>query len=650
MDSEIKRIKELIKILNEASKAYYMEDREIISNYEYDLWYDELESLEKRTHFVLSESPTRKVGYEVVSELPKERHSSVMLSLDKTKDLSNLVSWLKDQKALLSWKLDGLTIVLTYEEGHLVKAITRGNGEIGEVVTNNAKVFKNIPLDIPYRETLIIRGEAVIKYSDFNKINESLVGEEQYKNPRNLCSGSVRQLNNAITAKRNVHFFAFQMIQTEEMDFDDSKSQQLEWITKLGFETVEYELVDQYNLETIIEKFSAKIAHNDFGSDGLVLTFDSLSYSESLGATSKFPRHSIAYKWQDEVKETRLIDIEWSASRTGLINPIAIFEPVELEGTTVARASVHNLSIMEELALGIGDVIEVYKANMIIPQIADNQTRSKTVVIPVSCPSCGEATHISQVNQVKSLYCVNEECPAKRIKRFAHFVSRDAMNIEGLSEATLEKFVSMGFVRTLGDLYRLENHQEAIIQRSGFGIKSYNNLIMALDKSKVVYLSNFIFSLAIPNVGLNNAKLLSKNVDNDLERIFNLKVEDLLLIEGFGEVIATSIVDFFKEDTNKSMVKDLLNYVKFIEVAKNNHPLILEGKVFVITGSLEKFENRNVLKDKIEQLGGKVTGSVTNKTHYLINNDVYSTSSKNKAAQVLGIQIIDEEGFLNLIS
>lgn len=650
MQKEIMRIKELVKVLNEASKAYYMEDREIMSNYEYDQLYDELENLEKQTNFVLSDSSTRKVGYDVVSELTKERHNFIMLSLDKTKDLSSLLSWVKDQEAILSWKLDGLTIVLTYEWGKLVKAVTRGNGEIGEVVTNNAQVFKNVPLTIAYKEPLTIRGEAVIKYSDFNKINENLTEEEKYKNPRNLCSGSVRQLNNTITAKRNVHFFAFQMIGTHEMDFSDSKSQQLEWLKKLGFDVVEYKLVNRHNLEETVQEFFEQISGNDFGSDGLVLTYDSVNYSESLGATSKFPRHSIAYKWQDEIKETKLLEIEWSASRTGLINPIAIFEPVELEGTTVSRASVHNLSIMEELALGIGDVIEVYKANMIIPQIADNQTRSGTILIPQTCLACGEPTQIKKEHHVKSLFCDNAQCPAKKIKRFAHFVSRDAMNIDGLSESTLEKFVSMGFVKTLGDLYRIDHHQQLIIQMEGFGKKSYDNLVAALEKSKTVHLSNFVFALAISNVGLSNAKLLCKYMDYDFSKIRVLTVDELLQIEGFGGVIASSIERFFGDKENKDMIDDLLHYVSFIKEEVQNNALLLEGKVFVITGSLEKFENRNALKSKIEQLGGKVTGSVTGKTHYLINNDVHSTSSKNKTAQELGVNILDEGGFLDLIS
>ncbi|MBC7959884.1 MAG: NAD-dependent DNA ligase LigA [Vallitaleaceae bacterium] len=647
---EMKRIKQLVNKLNEASKAYYMEEREIMSNLEYDGLYDELEALEKKTQMVLSDSPTIRVGYEVVSVLPKERHRTPMLSLDKTKELTALTSWLKDQKALLSWKLDGLTISLTYEEGSLVKAITRGNGEIGEVITNNARVFKNVPLTIPYQETLLIRGEAVIKYSDFLKINENINDDEPYKNPRNLCSGSVRQLNNAVTAQRNVHFFAFQLVQAEGIDFQDSKSKQLDWLSTQGFECVDYKLVDRHSLEEAVHKFAAGISGNDCGSDGLVLTYDSISYCETLGATSKFPKHSIAYKWEDEIKETKLLYIEWSASRTGLINPIAVFEPVELEGTTVSRASLHNISIMEDLELGLGDSIEVYKANMIIPQIADNKSRTHTVEIPKECPVCGGAAVVKQVKDVRSLYCSNEECAAKKLKRYAHFVSRDAMNIEGLSEATLEKFVAMGLIKTVADLYRLQEHEKTIVEMEGFGKKSFENLIDALEKSKTVRLSNFIFALAIPNVGLSNAKLLSKHFKNDLNLIMKVTVEELLQVEGFGGIIAASIVDFFDNASNQEVLRDLLTHITFVVEEAMDENRILGGKVFVITGSLEKYESRNALKEKIERLGGKVTGSVTSKTNYLINNDVTSTSSKNKTAQSLGVEIIDEEGFESLLN
>lgn len=653
MKKEIARIKELVKKLNLASKAYYIDNKEIISNYEYDRLYDELETLEKSTGFVISGSPTRRVGYEVLSNLPKERHESVMLSLDKTKDVAILKSWLKDKEGILSWKLDGLTIVLTYNDGKLTKAVTRGNGYIGEVITNNAKVFKNIPMMISYKNTLILRGEAVIKYSDFNIINEKLSEDGQYKNPRNLCSGSVRQLNNEITAKRNVHFFAFQLVQAgEDKDdniYGDSKIKQLEWLEQLGFETVEHKVVTKENIEQQIEEFSSKIKTNDFPSDGLVLTYDSIKYSESLGSTLKFPRHSIAFKWKDEIAETILLDIEWSASRTGLINPIAIFEPVELEGTTVSRASVHNLSILEDLELGINDTIEVYKANMIIPQIADNLTRSNKIKIPDLCPICNEKTEIRQINQVKTLYCNNDECPAKKIKSYTHFTSRDAMNIEGLSEATLEKFVLEGFIKSYSDIYKLNIYKDKIIKMEGFGEKSYQNLINSIEKSKEVNLANFIYALGITNIGLSNAKLLCKKFRSNIYKILDAKLDELLTIEGFGEVTAEAIINYFQNEKNKEEIMKLLEYISF-----NTHETIsdvqtLKGKTFVITGSLEKFENRNSLKEKIEALGGKVTGSVTKKTDYLINNDINSNSSKNKAALELKIPIINEDEFEKLL-
>lgn len=514
----MERMKELIRILNNASRAYYQEDREIMSNQEYDALYDELESLEKDTGIILADSPTQKVGYILLSTLPKVRHSSKMLSLDKTKEVSKLKGFLGNQKGILSWKLDGLTIVLTYKEGHLFQAVTRGNGEVGEDITNNAKVFKNIPLYIPFRNELILRGEAVIQYSDFEKINEKLPPEEQYKNPRNLCSGSVRQLNNEVTASRNVHFFAFSLVKAEGKDFEDSKENQLNWMQTIGFDVVGYKLVDKDNIEEKVYEFEKNISLNNFASDGLVLTYDNLSYSESLGSTAKFPRDSIAFKWEDEMKETKLLYIQWNTSRTGLINPVAVFEGIELEGTTVNRASVHNLSILEELKLGIGDIIKVYKANMIIPQVAENLTQSNSIEIPKECPVCKGETEIRKLREGKALYCSNPNCRAQRIKALTHFVSRDAMNIEGLSEATIEKFVGKGFIEDFIDIYNLQLREEEIKSMEGFGEKSYRNLINSIEQSKKVELANFIYALGLNHVGLSNAKLLCKNYKNDLEK------------------------------------------------------------------------------------------------------------------------------------
>ena len=469
--AEQSRMKELTEILNRASEAYYNKDTEIMSNFEYDKLYDELSELEKRTGIVLAGSPTVHVGYSAADELPKERHESPMLSLDKTKDRNALAQWLGDKEGLLSWKLDGLTVVLTYENGTLVKAVTRGNGEIGEVITDNTRVFKNLPLHIPCREPLTLRGEAVIRYSDFEKINGELEAEAaasgnlsdvRYKNPRNLCSGSVRQLNNRITAKRRVRFYAFSLVNAGNLDFDNSRQKQMEFLRAQGFETVESVRVKAENVAEKVDEFEKRIADNDLPSDGLVLTFDDIAYGESLGTTAKFPRNSIAFKWADEIQETALTDVEWSASRTGLINPVAVFEPVELEGTTVKRASVHNVSIVKELKLGIGDRITVYKANMIIPQIAENLTGSGTLVIPSECPVCGQQTRIRRDNDTEVLICTNPDCAAKKIKAFSLFVSRSAMNIDGLSEMTLEKLIAAGLIHNFADIYHLDAHRDVI--------------------------------------------------------------------------------------------------------------------------------------------------------------------------------------------
>lgn len=649
MNSKIDRIKELVNILNEASRAYYSESREIMTNYEYDALYDELTKLEEETGIVLANSPTNRVGYEVLSELPKETHASPMLSLSKTKSREELADWLKDKEGLLSWKMDGLTIVLTYNEGKLVKAVTRGNGEVGEVITNNARVFTNVPLNIPYKGELILRGEAVISYSDFEKINREIEDDDaKYKNPRNLCSGSVRQLNNEITAKRNVRFYAFTLV-SADYDFENSREKQMLFLKDNGFQIVEYKRVNKDNVVEMVEWFEKKIESNDVPSDGLVLTYDDIAYGDSLGRTAKAPRNAIAFKWADEIAETTLNDIEWSASRTGLINPVAIFEPVELEGTTVSRASVHNVSIVKSLKLGIGDKITVYKANMIIPQIAENLTKSDTVVIPDKCPVCGEKTQIRDVNDVKSLYCLNKECPAKHIKSFAHFVSRDAMNIDGLSEATLEKFIDNGFIKEFADIYRIDRYGEQILTMDGFGMRSYENLLAAINNSRKTYLFKFIYSLGIENIGLSNSKMICREYDDDLTKIMNAEVGELVTIDGVGEVIAKTFSDYFKDDNNIRKINELLKEIVFEKDEKNDSSDILKDKIFVITGSLNGYANRNEMKDLIEKLGGKVTGSVTGKTSYLINNDVTSSSSKNKKAKELGVPIISEDDFNKLI-
>ena len=651
MEEKKKRISELTELLNRAAYAYEQEDREIMSNLEYDRLYDELKILEEKTGIVMANSPTARAGYEVLSELPKVRHDSPMLSLDKTKEPEALSEWLKDKEGVLSWKLDGLTIVLTYRDGKLFQAATRGNGEVGEIITNNARVFKNIPLSIPFAGDLILRGEAVIKYSDFEKINAGIEDvEARYKNPRNLCSGSVRQLNNEITAKRNVHFFAFTLVSAQEgeagVDFL-TRMEQMEWLRGQGFETVEECLVTSETVKDAVVTFAGKVESNDFPSDGLVLTYNDIAYGISLGRTSKFPRHSIAFKWRDELRETKLLEIEWSPSRTGLINPVAIFEPVELEGTSVSRASLHNISIMEGLALGVGDTVTVYKANMIIPQIAENLTRSGNIVIPETCPVCGQKTHIREENETKTLYCINEECPAKKIKQFTHFVSRDAMNIEGLSEATLEKFIDERIPTEPADLFHLDRFREKITQMEGFGEKSFKKLTASVEKAREVSVAKFVYSLGILNIGLANAKLICKQFDNDIEAVRRATREELVEIEGIGEVIADSMAAFFEKPENGRIVDDLLKEVHF--TAEEGVGEKFAGKVFVITGSVLHFSNRNELKEVIEREGGKVTGSVTAKTSYLINNDSLSNSSKNKKAKELGVPILTEEEFLKML-
>lgn len=643
------RIKELVEILNKAAKSYYVDAVEIMPNIEYDKLYDELVKLEKETNVVLSNSPTQNVGYETASELPKKAHESPMLSLDKTKSVTELEDWLGDNEALLSWKMDGLTIVLTYRGGELVEAVTRGNGIIGEVITNNAKNFQNVPLKIEYKGELILRGEAVIKYSDFKRINESISdADAKYKNPRNLCSGSVRQLNPAVTRERKVYFNVFNVVKADNIDFENSKAKQFEWAKNEGFDVVEYKFTNRESLANDIADFESRIADNDIPSDGLVLLLDDIALGERLGSTAKFPRNAMAFKWSDERQTTKLKYIEWSPSRTGLINPVAVFEPVELEGTTVSRASLHNVSIFEELMLGVGDEISVYKANMIIPQVYENLTKSNTEKVPKICPACGKDTTIKKDNESKVLLCTNPDCQVKHIKQYALMASRDALNIDGLSESTLEKFLSKGFIKSDSDLFHLDKFKDEIINMDGFGKRSYEKLISALDEAKNTTVSRFLYSLGISGIGSANAKMIAKYFDNDIDRIISASKDDLLEIEGIGEVLANSIADFFRSEKNIENVESLRKILKF-EKEESVGGDKLSGKVCVITGSLQHFSNRNELKELIEKNGGKVSGSVSSKTNYLINNDTASNSSKNKKAKELGVEIISEEDFLKLL-
>ena len=648
-ETSIKRMKELGKKLREASRAYYQEDREIMPNVEYDALYDELSALEEETGIVLADSPTVNVGYEAVDQLPKEEHERPMLSLDKTKDREALREFVGEHPTLLSWKLDGLTIVLTYENGELVKAVTRGNGIVGEVITNNARVFKNIPLKISFRGRLVLRGEAIITYSDFEKINETIGdADAKYKNPRNLCSGSVRQLNNEITAKRNVRFYAFSLVSAEGVDFQNSREVQFQWLNAQGFDVVEYRKVTADTLDEAMDYFAEAVTKNDFPSDGLVALYDNIAYGDSLGRTAKFPRNAFAFKWADEMRDTKLLEIEWSPSRTGLINPVAVFEPVELEGTTVSRASVHNISIMKELKLGIGDTIRVYKANMIIPQIAENLTGSGNAPVPHICPACGQETVVKKENDVECLFCVNPGCPAKKIKSFGLFTSRDAMNIDGLSEATLEKFIARGFIHDFGDIFEISRYRDEIVEMEGFGQKSYDNLIESLERAKETTLPRVIYSLGIANIGLANAKVICRYFNNDLEKIRHASLEEISEIDTIGPVIAGNLVSYFQDEENNRRLDHLMSFLH-IQDEGSKQEQIFAGMNFVITGSLVHFGNRSEAKELIESLGGKVTGSVTKKTNYLINNDIQSSSSKNKKARELGIPILSEEDFLNLV-
>ena len=644
--SDIERMKELVRILKEAAYQYYQKDTEIMSNFEYDALYDELVALEEKTGTVLSGSPTQSVGYEVRSQLPKVRHESPMLSLDKTKDREALAAWLGTQTGLLSWKMDGLTVVLTYRDGTLVQAVTRGNGEIGEEITANARVFRNVPLRIPFQGGLVLRGEAVMSYAEFDRINDGLEAEAQYKNPRNLCSGSVRQLDPRITEQRGVYFIAFGLVSAEDgPDFGDRKYNQMAFLREQGFQTVESRVVTADNILDEVQAFSDRISQQEFPSDGLVLTYDSLSYSASLGRTAKFPRDSYAFKWQDETADTTLLNIEWNTSRTGLINPVAVFAPVELEGTTVQRASLHNVSILEELKLGLGDTITVYKANMIIPQIAENKTKSGTYQLPDTCPRCGGEALVVESAGTRVLTCTNPACPAKLVQAFTHFVSRGAMNIDGLSEATIEKLAELGWITRFGDLYRLKDHREELMQLEGFGEKSADKLLDSIDRSRNTEFYRVIGALGISGVGEAGAKVLGRYFKQDIEALRAADEEEIAAVEGFGLITAHAVTSFFRTPANQEMLDDLLQFLTIAAPEAETGDKPLEGLQFVITGAVYRVPNRKALQDLIERLGGKAASTVSQKTSFLINNDAASSSGKNRKARELQIPIITEDEF-----
>ena len=648
MEDKITRMKELINILNKASELYYQKNTIMMTDYEYDHLYDELVELEKETNMTLSNSPTINVEPEISSSLKQVEHPSPMLSLAKTKKVSELENFLGDKEGLLSWKLDGLTIVLTYEDGKLISGVTRGTGIIGELVTENVKQFKNVPLTIPYKGRLVLRGEAIIKYSDFNRMNEELGdGSSQYKNPRNLCSGSVRQLDSSITAKRCVNCIIFALIESST-NISNLKSECFDWLKNQGFEVVEHYKVTKNTVKEQVLMFKEKVKEYDIPSDGLVITYDDIAYGNSLGTTAKFPKHSLAFKWKDETVATTLRKVDWLVSRTGLINPVAVFDPVELEGTIVSRASVHNVSILEGLKLGIGDTIMVYKANMIIPQIASNSTQSGNLEIPDSCPVCGSKASIISNSDVKYLYCMNDFCKAKLIKRLSLFVSRNAMNIDGISDMILNKLITEKIVNNYKDLYHLDRYKDKIIAFDGFGEKSYSNMINSIEKSRHVKLANFIYALGIPDIGFSRAKLICNHFNNDFNKISNLTYEELSNISGVGDVIAKEWIDTF---SNPDFIEELKELKEEIDIPKAsiNSNKDLDGLTFVITGSLNKFTNRDTMIEFIEEHGGKVVTSISSKVNYLINNDITSTSTKNNKAKELGINIIDEDKFLELI-
>ena len=637
------RIRSLIDILNKANEAYYYHDNEIMSNKEYDDLYDQLIQLENESGIIYSDSPTQNLGEHIYSSLPKVKHESPMLSLDKTKDRDALREWLGNKEGVLSWKLDGLTVVLTYENGKLEKAVTRGNGAIGEEITENAKFFKNVPLRIPFKGKLILRGEAVISYHDFETINVEEQG--RFKNPRNLASGSIRALDTNQVKKRKVQVIIFEVIQGSEANLVTDK---FTWISHLGFKPVDYEVVNADNILEKIQDFENRITSNNIPSDGLVLTFNDTAYGRSLGTTGKFPKHSMAFKWQDEVEETVLRSVEWNTSRTGLINPVAVFDPVYLEGTEVSRATLNNVSYIKDLQLGIGDTIEVYKSNMIIPTILSNKTKSNNLIIPVVCPTCGMQARLIRSNNTEILQCMNLDCPARFLNKLIHFCSRDAMDIQGLSIKTLEFVIKQGWVNNFLDLYNLQNYERKWAMMRGFSTVSVRKYLAAIENSKKTESARFLYALGIPKIGRHQSQSLIqvyKSWDAFIQAVKSNT--DFSHIDGVGDCLNQNIHNWYNGFYKQDQIEKLASLMIF-EDQEITTSDILKGKTFCITGKLNMFANRSDLVKFIEQQGGKVSGSVSKNTDYLINNDKGSNSSKNKKAIELGVSIITESEFSKL--
>lgn len=646
----LEKMHKLISLIDKYRNEYYNEDREEVDNKEYDRLKDELDELERKAGFVLSNSPSLKVGCEVTSKLPKYTFKKPMLSLSKTKEVSGLQQFLSDKDGILSWKMDGLTVVVAYNNGELVSAITRGNGEIGEVITQNAKHFRNLPLRIPYKGKLVLRGEAVMTYSDFERINKGLVtsGDELKKNPRNLCSGTVRSVDSSVTKNRGVYWYAFELV-SADCEIPNDIDKQFKWLNNNGFDTVQFMVVNSSNVVQAVMQFESIVESKklDIPTDGLVLTYRDKKYGESLGVRAKSPRHSIAFKWEDEAVETKVIDIEWSPSRNGLITPVAIFEPVDIEGSTVSRASLHNVSIFAEKQLGYGDRIKVYKANMIIPQVLDNLDRTATCQIPGQCPCCGEPTvlHQDPKSGVYTLWCENSECAAKGTRSFEHFVARDAMNIDGVSTSTLNTLIECRIISDYASIYHINEHADEIINLEGFGYTSFMNIVNAVEKSRNVKPANLIYALGIPNIGLTTAKLICKHFGNDLVKTVTASYNDLINIDGIGDTIADSFTAYFADKNNAEAFVRLTKELNIIQEAVSNNTE-MNGITICVTGDVHIFKNRRAIKDIVENLGGKLTGSVSKSTSYLVTNDTTSGSRKNKAAQEYGIPILTEQQFI----